>query len=249
MRTLKLLHTLILTSTCLAQSFHTINHKIIDTIEHDPNLFTQGLAYNPPYLYESSGLYGKSKLTKYHWPSRTKLQHTALIPQIFAEGIAIKNNELLQLTWREHTAIVYDLHTNKPKRYLQYPGEGWGLTSNENNYIMTSGNHCLQHRNPNDFSLNKTVCLTHPKAKSWQLNDITYDQGYIYANIWYQDIIAKINPENGEVAGIIPLNYLRKNLPKHSKVDVLNGITTLAHNTLLITGKYWPYYYIIQLDP
>ena len=197
MRTLKLLHTLILTSTCGAviSPNKPQNHR---HYRARPNLFTEG--YNPPYLCRQLTL-GKSKLTKYHWPSRTKLQHTALIPQIFAEGMAIKNNELLQLTWREHTAIVYDLHTNKPKRYLQYP-EKAGDSPTMKQLIMTSGNHCLQHRNPNDFSLNKTVCLTHPKAKSWQLNDITYDQGYIYANIWYQDIIAKINPENGEVKAL-----------------------------------------------
>ncbi len=247
MQFLNILLTTLLYSNIVAQSIPTIDFKLIETIHHDPSLFTQGLIYDPPYLYESSGLYGKSKLTQYHWPTRKIIKNTPLASYLFAEGLAIEQGELVQLTWREHNAIVYNLALQTPKRIMHYQGEGWGLANNGQSYIMTSGNHCYQHRRHKDFELIKTTCLTHPQARYWQLNDITYNQGYIYANVWYKDFVIKIHEASGDIAGIIPLDSLRKKLPPNQKVDVLNGITTLSHNTLLITGKYWPLMFIIRL--
>lgn len=213
--------------------------NVLRTLAHNKTLFTQGLSYHPPYLYESSGLYGSSKIIQYTWPSMTIIKEKPIKHSWFAEGLTLLNNKLVVLTWREHTALVIDKHTFKVKKTHTYPHEGWGLTTDNKHYIMTTGNHCILFKN-SAFKTIKTLCLKEKIASSWQLNDITYHNGFLYANVWYQDIIVKIDPLKGEIDTIYDASALRKALPKPHNAEVLNGITSIGSNKLLITGKYWP---------
>ncbi len=221
-----------------------IPFQVLAQHSHKQEHFTQGLLFKSPYLYESIGLYAQSKLIRYSWPELEYQRSIELPKTLFAEGIALVDDKLIQLTWRENKALVYNTSNLKPQTSHSFHGEGWGLTSDGQHYIMSSGNHCLQYRDK-DFSLLKTLCLKDPKYKKWRLNDLSYQGGYVYANILFKDIIAKIEPNKAEVVGIINLSSIRAKLPKSAQV--LNGITHLDAHTMLITGKLWPYFYTVQL--
>lgn len=212
---------------------------VLRTFKHDKTLFTQGLSYHPPYLYESSGLYGKSKIIQYAWPTMTVVKEKPIKSSWFAEGITILNDKCTMLTWREHIALVFNNATLQLEKTHTYPQEGWGLTTDNKHYIMTTGNRCILYKD-SDFNTVKTLCLKEKIAASWQLNDIAYHNGFLYANVWYQDIIVKIHPLRGEIETIYDASELRKTLPKPHNAEVLNGITAIGKNKLLITGKYWP---------
>ena len=220
--------------------------KVIKTYKHDEKLFTQGLDFKSPHLYESSGLYAKSKLRKYAWPSLKIIKEKNIKPSWFAEGISVISDRITMLTWRERIAAIFDTKTFRLKHTFNIENEGWGLTTFNKQYIMTTGNHCIQFRDSR-FKLLKTICLNEKVAQNWQLNDIAYHQGYLYANVWYKDIIVKIQPENGNILTIYDASSLRQKLTKPHNADTLNGITALSSNRLLITGKYWPLMYEIEV--
>lgn len=231
------------------QSVPTIRYKLKKILPHNPASFTQGLVIANNKIYESTGLYGKSSLQQHQWPQGTLEKKININKAFFGEGIALYGKTLWQLTWREHVVFVYDIKSFKLIKKYDYPGEGWGLTHDGESFIMTNGTRCYQYRSHNQFSLLKEVCLNHPITSRWQLNDITYQNGYLYANIFYHDLIAKIEAKTGKLVGMINLQELRKKIPKNQHIDVLNGISSVSENTLLITGKFWPYMFYIELKP
>jgi len=225
-------------------------YRIITEHPQSRDVFTQGLEFHSDLLYQSSGLYGRSFLSSRQLKSATPVQKIKLDNDLFAEGITILNDKLYLVTWKEQTAIVFDLPELVPVKQFAFKGQGWGLTNNGKELIMSDGTNALRFIDPEDFSVIKRLQVTHAGQPLSRINELEWVNGLIYANIWASGWVVIIDPESGQTQGFLDLTEL---LPKEQKLpstDVLNGIAYLQdQNRLFVTGKNWPILYEIRLTP
>ena len=225
----------------------TWGFKIVAAYPHDPNAFTQGLVFHAGQLYEGTGLYGKSSLRRVDLTSGRVEKLRPLDSMLFGEGIAILGNRIYQLTWKKGVAIAYDLETFNPLATFQYAGEGWGLTEDGTNLILSDGSATIRFLNPKTFAVVRTIAVHDGEQSIDQLNELEYIDGEIWSNIWYDDRIVRISPATGEVLGWIDLKSLYAD-PSRSSDAVLNGIAyDSAGKRLFVTGKDWPQLYQIEV--
>lgn len=226
-------------------------YEVIHTYPHDPTAFTQGLVYLEGFLYEGTGLNGRSSLRKVVLESGQVVQQRDLDTRFFGEGITIFNNRVLQLTWQSQTAFVYDLDTFELRTQFSYPMEGWGLTNDGQKLIMSDGTSTLYFRDPFTFAETGRIAVRQGEKPVANLNELEYIDGQIFANVWQRDYIVRIDPQSGQVTGIINLSGLLSDADRGGqRVDVLNGIAyDAAGNRLFVTGKLWPKLYEIKLEP
>jgi glutamine cyclotransferase len=171
----------------------------------------------------------------------------ALSPRYFGEGIAILDGLLYQLTWQNGVAVVYDLDTFEVERTLQYEGEGWGLTHDGRQLIMSDGSATIRYRDPATFAVAREIEVRADGVPVSRLNELEYVEGEIWANIWYDDRIVRIAPADGKVLGFIDLSSLYSRAARGSEA-VLNGIAyDAAAKRLFVTGKNWPQLYEIEV--
>lgn len=222
-----------------------VKPAVIDTLPHDPEAFTQGLAYKEGHLYESTGLRGKSSLRKMSLDG--KILHRINIPEIFAEGITIPGDELVLLTWKERKAIRYSFPNLEEKGFFSYFGEGWGLTCDENHFIMSNGSGTLFIRDKNFKTINKLRVKLDSKTID-RLNALEYLDGKIYANIWGESFILEIDRHSGTVLRIIDCSELF-NIEKPELPDgVLNGIAHRGDGDYFyLTGKKWKNIFLVKI--
>ena len=227
----------------------TLTYKIIRSYPHDPDAYTQGLVIDNGVLYEGTGIYGKSSLRKVDLQSGRVLQLHKLPPQFFGEGVTVMDNRVIQLTWRAHVGFVYEKSNFKLERIFKYPGEGWGITHDGKNLIISDGSAFLRFLNPETFVEEKRINVTDEHGPVPLLNELEYVEGTIYANVWKTDRIALINPETGRVKGWLDLSgILKKEDKSKGNKGVLNGIAYDAdQKALYITGKLWPL--LFQIEP
>ncbi len=181
--------------------------------------------------------------------AKVKKQHK-LSARYFAEGLALVDNRLIQLSWRARTGFVYDKDSLELQKTFQYNTEGWGLTYNGEYLILSDGSHILYFLSADNFKVVKTLAVTMGGKPVTRLNELEYIDGLIYANVWQSDKVVVIHPISGAVSATIDFRRLRKQLPIGMKVDVLNGIAYHEENgTLLITGKHWPTMFEVKLLP
>lgn len=222
--------------------------KVVAAYPHDPGAFTQGLAIDAGRLYEGTGLYGASTVRRVDLASGRTEKQRALNPRYFGEGIAILRGELYQLTWQNGVVVVYDLETFEVARTMQYEGEGWGLTHDGEHLIMSDGSAIIRFRDPQTFAVTREVEVRDRGAPVPKLNELEYVDGEIWANIWYDDRIARIAPATGEVRGYIDLAKLYPASARGSEA-VLNGIAYDATTRrLFVTGKNWPQLFEIEIE-
>ncbi len=223
-------------------------YSIVHAYPHDENAFTEGLVFDNGSLYESTGLYGSSTLRRVELETGKILQSYALPTQYFGEGIAIVNDEIIQLTWRQYKGFVYDKQSFNKLQEFSYRTEGWGLTSNDTQLIMSDGTANLYFLDPQTFEKLGQIEV-HDNSSVTGLNELEYVNGKIYANVWLQDRIAVINPQTGQVEAWINLSGIQN--PRSSDPDaVLNGIAyDAAGDRLFVTGKRWAQLYEIKLIP
>ncbi len=220
--------------------------KIINTFSHDSLAFTQGLIYVDSVFYEGTGLYGHSGIRVVDPASGTVMRQSGLDQNYFGEGITLYGNKIYQLTWLNEVAFVYepDNLNNSVKQY-SYTGEGWGLTHNGRELIMSNGSSTICFRDPETFDIIRSIEVSDNGAPVENLNELEFVEGLIYANIWYSDIIVMISPTDGRVVGKIDLSGL---LPSNYDANVLNGIAWDEEGRrLFVTGKLWPFLYEIEL--
>ena len=223
------------------------SYEIVKTYPHDPKAFTQGLVVHNGFFYEGTGGYRNSddhssSLRKVEIESGKVLQKVDLADDYFGEGITIFNGKIYQLTWQENTAFVYDLNNFALLQRFNYNGEGWGLTHDGQNLIMSDGTHVLRFLNPENFERIRTITVLDEKNKPvLKLNELEYVKGEIWANIWQEGWIARIDPATGKLVGRINLEKLAdEQMDKDEKADVLNGIAyDEASDRIFITGKKW----------
>ncbi len=224
-------------------------YEVVEIYPHDPQAFTQGLVFDGGYLYESTGLYGKSTLRRVELSTGRVLQQRALPNGLFGEGITIFGDELIQLTWTEHRCLVYNKSTFEILREFSYPTEGWGMTHNGTHLIMSDGTAYLHFISPETFQIVRQVEVRSNGTPLMRINELEYIKGEVYANIWHDRRIARIDPLNGEVKGWIDLS----SLVDYSKLDPENVLNGIAHDPendyVYVTGKRWPQLFKICLIP
>lgn len=225
-------------------------YEIIATYPHDRDAFTQGLVYDDGVLYESTGLNGRSSLRKVNLQTGEVLQRRDIDQQYFAEGLTLFNDKLIQLTWQSNKGFVYDKTTFEPLREWTYPTEGWGLTHDGKQLIMSDGSATLRFLNPDTLAVEREITVTDAGQPVVRLNELEYVNGEIFANVWQTDLMARIDPQTGRVNGWIDLSGLLSPADRVQPVDVLNGIAyDPAGDRLFVTGKLWPKLFEIKLVP
>lgn len=205
---------------------------------HFAKVFTQGLIIEDGTVWESSGLYGKSMLTKWDLKTGKVIKQRKFDDKYFAEGLAELNGHLFMITWKEGTAFEINKETLETIRKFKYKGEGWGLTSNGEELIMSNGSEKLQFIDSKTFIPNKIITVKIGKILIKNLNELEWVNGKIWANIYQTDYIVVIDPGSGEIVNKFHLPHLLKG----KKPGVLNGIAYDAtQNKIWVTGKKWPY--------
>jgi glutaminyl-peptide cyclotransferase len=214
--------------------------EVLRVAPHDREAFTQGLLLHEGRLYESTGLHGRSSLRQVDRASGEVLRQIRLDPIFFAEGLARVGNRLIQITWKEEVALVYDLQTLERVDQLRYSGEGWGLCYDGERLIMTDGSANLTMRDPQTFAAIGTVAVTLEGRSMERLNELECVGDRVYANVWMTDLILRIDPRSGRVEAVIDASNLLS--PEERRTaDVLNGIAyDPEQDVFLITGKLWP---------
>lgn len=214
--------------------------KLQNIYNHDTSYFTQGLFFYDNKLYESTGLYGKSKIIRYlNLKEDITKEENNIDSNIFGEGSVIFNNKLYVLTWRENRVLIYNIDNLQLNKVLKYPRDGWGLTTDGKYLISSDGSSNIYFMDENLNDIKKIKVSLNDKDVI-NINELEYINGYIWANIWKENYIIVINPQNGEVTQLIDFTDL---IPKGlNEESVLNGI---AYNNgkYYITGKNWPIIY------
>lgn len=190
-------------SAATPRAVEDLRVRILRTLPHDRRAFTQGLVYFEKILYESTGIVGQSSLRRVEPESGRVLHELALGPPYFGEGLARVGNELIQLTWKNSKAFVFDLEGFQPLREYTYQGEGWGLCHDGKRLVMSDGSDKLTFRDAKTFAVSGTVSVTRGGQPVRYLNELECVSGVVYANVWGTDEIARIDPGTGEVTGWI----------------------------------------------
>lgn len=224
-------------------------YRVVQRYPHDSKAFTQGLEYYNGFLYESTGLEGRSSLRKVELRTGRVLQIRKHTPEIFAEGITLLNNRIYQLTWRNGICFVYERDSFRADTEFRYTGEGWGLTNDGTHLIMSDGSDTLTFRDPTTFAVVRQIRVKDQGTPVRDLNELEYVNGEIWANVWMTDLIVRISPKTGEVLGWIDLSGLLTPAEAH-QADVLNGIAYDRQNKrIFVTGKLWPWLFEIEVVP
>jgi glutaminyl-peptide cyclotransferase len=226
------------------------DYQVVNVYPHDPDAFTEGLIYRDGFLYESTGLNGRSTLRRVQVETGEVVQSRSLDVQYFAEGLTDWDGRLLQLTWESNTGFIYDCGTFELLGTFQYTGEGWGLTHDSEKLIMSDGTAVLRFLDPSDFHETGSLTVLDGGRPVARLNELEFARNVILANVWYSDRIARIDPQSGVVVDWIDLHGLRAYFGPLDPSAVLNGIAyDGAGDRFFVTGKLWPKLFEIRLVP
>jgi glutaminyl-peptide cyclotransferase len=223
--------------------------KVVSVRPHDAGAYTQGLLLHGGSLFESTGLYGSSSLREVNPETGEVKRKVSLSREYFAEGLALVGDRLIQLTWQEQKAFVYELADFRPAGEFRYDGEGWGLCWDGRRLVMTDGSDRLIFRDPTTFAVLSVIRVTLAGRRISQLNELECVEGMVYANVWQTDDILRIDPTDGKVTAVIDASGLL-NSGERQVAEVLNGIAwDQAKKTFLITGKLWPKTFEVTFVP
>jgi glutamine cyclotransferase len=225
-------------------------YRVVRVFPHDPQAFTQGLAYFDGVLYEGTGLIGRSSIRKVRLENGEVLQIQKIDPQYFGEGIAVVGDRLFALTWQSGVGFIYDRATFRRTGTFTYRGEGWGLTHDGGRLIMSDGTPHLRFLDPATQKEVRRLQVRDGERPVPNLNELEYVKGEVFASVWQTDRIARISPTTGRVTGWIDLQGLLNPRDAAQGVDVLNGIAyDAAADRLFVTGKLWPKLFEIKIVP
>jgi len=225
-------------------------YRVKHTYPHDPNAYTQGLEFVDGYLYEGTGLNGRSSIRKVQLETGKVLRQRPVAREHFGEGITVWKSRIIELTWQSGIAFTYDRESFEPRQSFRYTGEGWGLTHDSVSLIMSDGTADLRFLEPGTFKERRRITVTDAGRPVRQLNELEWIKGQVFANVWTTDRIARIDPQSGRVLGWIDLNGLRPASQRENADAVLNGIAyDAAGDRLFVTGKLWSSLFEITVVP
>ena len=225
-----------------------INYSVVNSFPHDQKAFTEGLLIHRGQLYESTGE-KESWIGVVDIKTGTTTKKVQLDKKYFGEGMCILNNKVYYLTWQDHVGFVYDFKTFNEISQFHYDTEGWGMTTDNKNMIMSDGSDKLYFLDTVSLKPAKTLSITSNGEAMRGINELEYVDGFIYANVWQTSTVVKIDMNTGSVVGILDLTPLTTQARElKPEVDVLNGIAWHPETRLmLVTGKYWNYIYVLKL--
>ena len=222
--------------------------RVLNTYPHDPRAFTQGLEYFGGFLYESTGETGQSSLRRVELETGKVLQKTDLSSEYFGEGLTVFDGKIFQLTWLSKIGFMYDLRTFRKLSEFHYYGEGWGLTHDGSNLILSDGTNRLRYLDPKTFEVVRTLEVYAGKEAVTNLNELESIGNEIYANVWHSNRIARIDANTGQVRAWIDCSALGAQEQKEQEA-VLNGIAfDAARHRLFVTGKDWAHLFEIRVE-
>jgi glutamine cyclotransferase len=228
----------------------TYDARIVHTYPHDPHAFTEGLFYLDGQLYESTGLTGQSTIRRVRLEDGQVLQSVSLPSGPFGEGIVNWGSQIISLTWQGGVGYRWDRRTMRRLGEWHYPGEGWALTRNAREIVMSDGTPQLRFLDPTTLAERRRLTVTIRGAPLERLNELEWVDGAILANVWLTGYIVRIDPASGHVTGVIDLRPLATENARADEDNVLNGIAwDAARRRLFVTGKNWPHLYEIELVP
>jgi glutamine cyclotransferase len=223
--------------------------RIVHAYPHDRNAFTEGLFYRGGRLFESTGLEGRSDIREVRLEDGKVLRRVALPPNLFGEGIVDWGKEIVSLTWQGGQGFRWDLASFRQTGQFRYSGEGWALTRNASEIVMSDGTPTLRFLDPKTLKVRRTLKVTEDGQPVRNLNELEWVKGEIFANIWLTDQIVRIDPKSGRVVGQIDLAPLVQ-ANRSDEDSVANGIAyDSARDRLFVTGKNWAKLYEVKLVP
>jgi glutamine cyclotransferase len=233
----------------------TYTYEIVKSYPHDADSFTQGLVIHNGFFYESDGEYDTSSLRKVEIETGKVVRKYDVPREYFAEGLTILNDRIYQITWQEFTGFVYDMDF-KLQREFRYSGQGWGLTNDGTNLIMSDGTHVIRVIEPEKFETVKTIVVKDDGRPVYKLNELEWVKGEIWANVWHSENIgkpnhiARIDPATGNVTGWIDLQGISPEDTEGNSEKTLNGIAyDAAADRIFVTGKLWKKLFEIRVKP
>ena len=225
--------------------------EILERRPHDPAAFTQGLEMADGALYESTGLYGRSSLRRVDPATGAVTAETAVADDLFAEGLTVVSDRIVQLTWKAGRALVYDRATLGLVGEFAYEGEGWGLCRSDGELVMSDGSDRLTRRDPESFELIGTVAVALASVAVERLNELECLDGLVIANVWQTPDLLVIDLADGQVTAVIDgqplIDDVIAAVAEPGAIDVLNGVAALGDGTFLMTGKLWPLMYRVRV--
>ncbi|HET7003319.1 MAG TPA: glutaminyl-peptide cyclotransferase, partial [Puia sp.] len=245
------------TETVPASEAPVMTYTILNALPHDKDSYTEGFLMHDGKLFESSGAPEGNEKTRSMVgivdPATGAITVKAELDRkiYFGEGITILGNKLYQLTWTNKKGFIYDLKTFKKIGEFTFPSkEGWGMTTDGSNLIMSDGSSNLTYLDPLSFKTNRIVGVTDNNGPVGNINELEYVNGTILANIYQTPYIIRIDPNTGKVLGKADFSNLVKEVKlKDPDVDYMNGIAwDSANNKIYITGKLWPNMYEVRLN-
>ncbi len=228
-----------------------ITYTILAQYPHDTSAYTQGLQLYNGKMYEGTGDFENSSLRiTNHKTGAVEKKHMMGSQKIFGEGINIFNNKLYQLTWESHIVYVYDLaNLDKPVKTFNWPYEGWGITNNGTDLIISDGSSNIYFVDAETFKVKNTIAVRNNKGPVNNINELEFIDGFIYANIYTTDKIVKIDPESGIIKGIMSFDNLLSSSDRTVRTDLFNGIAwDSASKSMFITGKRWPKMFELRIN-
>ena len=239
-------------ATAPPQAYEVFVPQVLNEIPHSVTDFTQGLVWADGRLFQSAGRYGQSRLQELDPETGEVIREVALDDQYFAEGLALVDGRLIQLTWKESAALIWDAETFEPDGEFSYDTEGWGLCYDGDAIFMSDGSPNLFVRDAETFELLDTIPVTLEGQPVPQLNELECVEGDVWANVWQTPAIVRIDKATGEVTGIVDARGLvtPEMAANWANGAVLNGIAFNPETeTFLVTGKDWPVMYEVTFEP
>lgn len=224
-------------------------YQVVQSYPHNDDSFTEGLEIHDGFLYESTGENGKSFIHKINLKTGQAVKSVKLADKYFGEGITVFNNKIYQLTYKTKIGFIYNLENLALVDSFHFESaEGWGMTHDDKYLIMDDGTSTLTYLDPATLKPVKKVQVYDDRDAAVYINELEYSEGYIFANIWGTNLIAKIDPQTGKVLAKIDLEGILNTTKTNKQVDVLNGIAIdPVTKKMYVTGKYFPKLFEIKL--